>query len=34
MADNDAPGRGQFEPQGHDWQELYRGLLNIASHKI
>ena len=22
MADNDAPGRGQFGPQGHDWQEL------------
>ena len=34
MADNDALGRGQFGPQGHDWQELLRGLLNIASHKI
>ena len=22
MADNDAPGRGQYGPQGHDWQEL------------
>ena len=22
MADNDAPGRGQFGPQSHDWQEL------------
>ena len=22
MTDNDAPGRGQFGPQGHDWQEL------------
>ena len=30
------PGRGQFGPQGHDWQELLRGFLNcyIASHKI
>ena len=28
------PGRGQFGPQGHDWQVLQRGLLNIASHKI
>ena len=32
MADNDAPGCGQFGPQGHDWQELQRGLLIIASH--
>ena len=23
------PGRGQFEPQGHGWQDLWRGLLNI-----
>ena len=30
MADNDAPGCGQFGPQGHEWQELLRGLLNIA----
>ena len=22
MADNDAPGRGQFRPRGHDWQKL------------
>ena len=22
MTNNDAPGRGQFRPQGHDWQEL------------
>ena len=22
MADNDAPGRGEFASQGHDWQEL------------
>ena len=28
------PGCGQFGPQGRDWQELKRGLLNIASHKI
>ena len=28
------PGRGQFEPQGHGWQDLWRGLLNIDTHKI
>ena len=28
------PGCDQLGPQGHDWQELLRGLLNIASHKI
>ena len=28
------PGRGQFEPQGHGWQDLWRGLLNIDIHKI
>ena len=28
------PGRGQFEPQGHSWQDLWRGLLNIDTHKI
>ena len=22
MLDNDAPGHGQFEPQGHGWQDL------------
>ena len=22
MADSDAPGRGQFGPEDHDWQEL------------
>ena len=35
MADNDPPpGRGRFGPQGHYWQELLRGLLNIASQNI
>ena len=24
------PGRGQFEPQGHDWQGLCRVPLDIA----
>ena len=28
------PGRGQFEPQGHGWQDLWRGLLNIDTNKI
>ena len=28
------PGRGQFEPQGHGWQDLWRRLLNIDTHKI
>ena len=26
------PGRGQFRPQGHDWQDLCRVPLNIATH--
>ena len=34
MGANDPPGRGHFGPQGHDWQDLYRGPLNIATHKI
>ena len=29
-----APGRGPYGPQGHGWQDLYRGPLNIATHKI
>ena len=33
MADNYAPGRGQFGPQGHDWQELERGLLTLLHTK-
>ena len=27
------PGRGQFGPQGLDWQDLCRGPLNIATYK-
>ena len=23
-SDDDPPGRDQFRPQGHDWQDLYR----------
>ena len=34
MLDNDAPGRGQFGPQRHGWQDLWRGLLNIDTHTI
>ena len=25
-------GCGQFGPQGHDWQDLYRAPLNIAAY--
>ena len=28
------PGRGHFLPQGHGWQDLYRGSLYTATHKI
>ena len=28
------PGRGHFLPQGHDWQDLYRGPIYIATNKI
>ena len=28
------PRHGQFGPQGHGWQDLRRGLLIIATHKI
>ena len=28
------PRRGQFGPQGFDWQDLYRGPLNIATYYI
>ena len=31
-SDDDPPGRGQFRPQGHDWQDLCRVPLNIATH--
>ena len=27
-------GARPFLPQGHDWQDLYRGPLNIATYKI
>ena len=30
-SDDDPPGRGQFRPQGHDWQDLCRVPLNIAT---
>ena len=33
MGDDYAPGGGQVGPQCHDLQDLFRGLLNIASHK-
>ena len=28
------PGRGPYGPQGHGWQDLYRGPLYIDTHKI
>ena len=31
-SDDDPPGCGQFRPQGHDWQDLCRVPLNIATH--
>ena len=34
MADNHRPGRGQYETQGHCWQDLKRGSLYIATHKM
>ena len=34
MGANDAPGRGQFGPQGLDWQHVCRGPLNIATYSI
>ena len=34
MADNDTLRRDQFETQGHSWQELLRGILIFATHKI
>ena len=30
--DDPPPGRGQFIPQRHDWQDLCRVPLNIATH--
>ena len=32
MGANDPRGRGQFGPQGLDWQDFYRGPLNIATY--
>ena len=32
MEANDPPGRGQLGPQGHDWQDLLRVLLNVATY--
>ena len=34
MGVHDPLGRGQFGPQGLDWQDLCRGPLNIARYKI
>ena len=34
MADNHTPGCGLYEPQGHCWQDLQRGSLYIATHKM
>ena len=34
MGANDPRGGAIFDPRGHDWQDLYRGQLNIATHKI
>ena len=31
---HDPMGRGQFAPQGLDWQDLCKEPLNIASYKI
>ena len=31
MVDNDMPGAWPVWTQGHDWQDLYRGPLNIAT---
>ena len=31
---HDTPGPGPYGPQGHSWQDLYRGPLYIATHKI
>ena len=33
-SDDDPPGRGQFRPQGHDWQDLRRVPLKIATHLV
>ena len=34
MGVHDPLGHDQFGPQGLDWQDLCRGLLNIATYKI
>ena len=28
------PGAGRFGPQGLDWQDLCRGLLDIATYQV
>ena len=33
MGDDDPPGRGQFRPQGHDWQDLCRYHLTLLHTK-
>ena len=34
MGANDPRGGAIFHLMGHDWQDLYRGPLNIATYKI
>ena len=34
MEANDPLGRGQHGPQGHDWQDLRRVPLNVATYSI
>ena len=34
MSDNHTPGCGLYEPQEHCWQDLQRGSLYIATHKM
>ena len=34
MGANDPRGMASLDPQGHDWQGLCRGPLNIATHSI
>ena len=33
MGIHDPQGRGQFGPLGLDWQDLFRGPLNITTYK-
>ena len=34
MADDDVPGAWPVWTHGHGWQDLWRGLLYIATHKL